>query len=191
MEQQIDASIMGKLRKLKALVDQGVDGEAIAAKLALEKMLAKHGLCYEDLFIENEPKKEYEFRYSSRQEKQLLIQCLANMFGSKSETWKSIVRWRDGSMRFFVDLTEVEYTLFKDFYEFHRTYWKEYIAKQTDLLMDAYIHAQNLWDCSPRTEEEKANRQPSKYSMAELIAVLGLSEDMRNKIPKYRKQLTT
>lgn len=42
-------SIIEKARKVLALVEQGVEGEAQAAKFALEALLKKHGLTIEDL----------------------------------------------------------------------------------------------------------------------------------------------
>lgn len=46
-------SIIEKARKVLALVEQGVEGEAQAAKFALEALLKKHGLTIEDLKNEN------------------------------------------------------------------------------------------------------------------------------------------
>ena len=42
-------SIIEKARKILALAEHGVEGEAKAAKLALNSLLKKHGLTIEDL----------------------------------------------------------------------------------------------------------------------------------------------
>lgn len=59
-------SIIEKARKVLALVEQVVEGEAQAAKFALEALLKKHGLTIEDL--KNEKRERREFSIKSRNE---------------------------------------------------------------------------------------------------------------------------
>lgn len=53
-------SIIEKARKVLALVEQGVEGEAQAAKFALEALLKKHGLTIEDLKNEKRERREFD-----------------------------------------------------------------------------------------------------------------------------------
>lgn len=73
-------SIIEKARKVLALVEQGVEGEAQAAKFALEALLKKHGLTIEDL--KNEKRERREFSIKSRNEILIFNHCIINMFGS-------------------------------------------------------------------------------------------------------------
>ena len=55
-----------KLRKIKALADNGVSGEAIAAQEALDRLLKEYGLTLED--ISDEQRKDYDFKYSNERD---------------------------------------------------------------------------------------------------------------------------
>lgn len=49
MTQAIDQKVQDKLRNLQALAERGVGGEKVNAQRMLEKLLARHGLTFEDL----------------------------------------------------------------------------------------------------------------------------------------------
>ena len=62
----VQDSIMEKLRKIKALAENGVGGERIAAQEALDRLLKEHGLTLED--ISDEQSRYYEFKYSNERD---------------------------------------------------------------------------------------------------------------------------
>ena len=92
-------------------------------------------------------------------------------------------------MKQYLKLTSLEYALFNDFYEFHRKYWKAYIKKQMSLLMKAYIESQSIYNISPREDDENISSNKSAYDMREIMAILALSEQMKDHVPQYRKSL--
>ena len=184
----MEEALISKLKKLKSLADRGVAGEAINAKKILHQLLDKYNLCYEEIFDE-ETRKAYVFSYSSKEEKKLFFHCVANVFGTKSEIWKTCFHYKNGEMKQYLRLTSLEYALFNDFYEFHRRYWKEYIKKQMSLLMKAYIESQHIYDISPREDDEDISSNKSAYDMREIMAILALSEQMKDHVPQYRKSL--
>lgn len=59
-------SIIEKARKVLALVEQGVEGEAQAAKFALEALLKKHGLTIEDLKNEKRERREFSIKAATK-----------------------------------------------------------------------------------------------------------------------------
>lgn len=183
----MEEAILEKLRKIKALADRGVDGEAEMAKKMLYQFLDKYGLKYEDVFVE-EKVNDYEFSYSSKEEKKLFFHCVANVFGTKSEIWKTSYHYKNGAMKLYLKLTPFEYILFKDFYEFHREYWKNYIKTQMDLLMKAYIESQGIYDISPK-DETLPKKNYSAKEIREMWTVLALSENMKDSVPQYRKAI--
>lgn len=183
----MEEAIISKLRKLKNLADRGEQGEAINAKKLLLVLLNKYGLKYEEVFNE-EVRKDYAFSYSSKEEKMLFFNCIANVFGTKSEIWKECYHYKNGKMIWYLKLTPLEYALFKDFWEFHRKYWKDYIKNQMNLLMRAYINSQGIFDISPKEEREEL-KMPSPKELKELWAVMALSEQMKDHVPQYRKAL--
>lgn len=118
----------------------------------------------------------------------LFFNCVANIFGSKSDIYKNSYHYLNGQMKIYLKLTSLEYALFSDFYEFHRKYWREYIKKQQHLLMRAYIDSQNIYDISPRDKNDIKTK--FNINMDEIVAMLALSEQMKNIVPQYRKCLS-
>lgn len=176
-------NIINKIKKLKALSDRGIGGEATNASKLLNELLIKYNLKYEEIFdVEN--KKVYSFSYSSKEEKTLLANCIANLFGSNSEIFKTLFRYKNGEMKFYLKLSNLEYALFSEFYNFHRNNWKEYLKKQTKLLLMSYIEAQKIYDISPEDENKK---EKSSLSMTEIMAILSLAKQAEEDLPKFRK----
>jgi hypothetical protein len=73
----MDNGLYNKLKKLHALAEQGVGGEAENANFILEALLEKHGLNKDEIFN----RREAEFFYKTRYEKKLLIQLVGQVTG--------------------------------------------------------------------------------------------------------------
>lgn len=183
---EIDERIVDKILKLKELAERGIDGEMANAKRILQSHLDKYGITLEDIVGKQEEKQKYSFRYSSNSEKSILVQCVLNLFGSESDVWKSGVRYKDGTMQYYFDLSRFEFALLDDLYSFHRNQWKKQLKDMEDKLLMAYLHNQNLWDKTPTNDDKP--KKPSKYSMKEIITILAMADSM--KTDSYRKSLT-
>lgn len=123
-------SIIEKARKVLALVEQGVEGEAQAAKFALEALLKKHGLTIEDL--KNEKRERREFSIKSRNEILIFNHCIINMFGHSSAVWGRTYTYKRDYRHVYAEMTDIEYLDFKPFFEFHIKQFRKELKKMIE-----------------------------------------------------------
>lgn len=179
----IEENIVSKILKLKELSERGVEGEMDNAKILLQKYLSKYNITLEEILKDKEKKEVYTFKYKSKFEKTILLQCIANLFGSKSQIWKSTYRYRNGKMEFLIELNKSEYIILKDFYEFHINEFNIQLKKMQDNLLSSYIYKQNLYDLTPSNNDSKE----SKISYSDLMSILNIASSMNTN--QYRKSL--
>lgn len=113
-------SIIDKLKKIKELVDRGYKGEQQAAMEMFDRLVEKYNIDPEDIFTETT--KEYEFRYYSSTEKDILLQCYGKVIEKSEINYKPL---KDYIAIF--KLTQLQYIHLKELYKFHKkNYSKEY-----------------------------------------------------------------
>lgn len=187
----INESVLSKILKLKELADRGVDGEAINARTLLEKHLARYGLTLDDLTNPKEEIKEYSFRYGSDSEKTVILQCIINLFGTLSEEWKNVYRYRTGKMIIFIKTTPVRYSLLEDFINFHLNNYRTELKRMQINFLHSYLQKYDLFD---KDEElRKANGNEAKHrkskmdSLLDWAYIMKLQEGMGN--AQYTKKI--
>lgn len=168
--------LIDKLRKIKALAEGGVAGEAKAARSQLEKLLLKYGVTLEEL-AEN-TMKERRFRVT-KSDTQLFYQTLASVIGNR---YKSCYHYRGESKVTCVEMSDLEYLDFKQYYQFHRSQLNREIKKSTDLLMNAYFHKHNIFNC-----EHSASGSDTKTTPEEIAALVRMMQNLED--VSYHKQL--
>ena len=77
--------IIDKIKKLKELVDRGVDGEVFAAKRAIEQLCKKYDVNIEELFEEEKKLYTFKIKYNNKFDRQLLFQCYSKVTNKKSD----------------------------------------------------------------------------------------------------------
>lgn len=179
----IEDNIIKKILKLKELSERGIGGEMDNAKFLLQQYLRKYNVTLEEILKNKEKKEKYTFKYKSKFEKSLFIQCVANLFGSKSEIWKSFYRYKNGKMEFIIELSKSEYIILKDYYEFHIKEFNIQLKKIQDNILSSYIYKQNLYDLTP----SDINSEKSKISYSDLMSILNMADNMNTN--QYRKAL--
>lgn len=92
MENAKYESIKSKLRKLYALAQGGVEGEALNAQYLLDKLCAEYGIKLEDL-LEQDKKKWYTFQTGSKKVyKTILFQCYFKVANTRSVDYRNETR---------------------------------------------------------------------------------------------------
>ena len=138
-------SIIEKLNKIKTLSEQGIDGEAQAAKAALEKILNRYKLTFEDL--EDHVKKMRSFAAKEDNDKAVFIMCCYKILGG--ERLDLIYGSEIYPGKLYIELTDYEYAELSEFYDFHkRNYRKEFKQMKTDF-KKAYQYKHNLYSDTP------------------------------------------
>ncbi|SHK69359.1 hypothetical protein [Epilithonimonas mollis] len=74
----IDDKIRDRIAKVQALVTRGVDGEQIAAKTQLDRLLKKYNINPAE--VNEITKKQYFFKYATELDKQLFLQLMHYFF---------------------------------------------------------------------------------------------------------------
>lgn len=160
----VPESILARLRKVKALADAGVDGEAEAARLQLEKLCAKHGVTLDDL-AEVERVEVVKFTTRDSFERMLLVQVLAHVLDSHS------VRCLRRGRASFANLTAAQRI---DATELYAHYRKE-LAKERERLFVAFVHRHHLF---PKTAKDT---EPAPLDLAELAALMAMMAGLRSR----------
>jgi hypothetical protein len=167
--------IIDRLKKIKELAERGVEGEAAEAKRKLAILLMKYGLKIEDL--EDVKVYQYKFKYITIQERQIILQCIAQVTDDPELTYS---HYKDKKKEFFVKLTEWQYAEAKAMIDFHIKLFRKELKAQLAALTSAYCAKHSLFAAS-------AKSGGSKLTPEELARLLAIYSALDDKI--FRKQL--
>ena len=138
-------------KKIKALAEQGYEGEAGSAQKALENMPHKHGLTIEDLCTDTP-----EWRWIKiGSNKELFSQCYSQVLNT------STIRYSKYRSNINVELTAAQYADLISLFEFHsdqlkKEFKKEFKKERKRLLenfTDSYIQRHEIWGDSDSSDE--------------------------------------
>lgn len=169
-------SIKDKLRKIKALADKGVAGEATAAQAQLEKLLVKYNMRIEDIF--DDTMKERRFKISKDNE-QLFMQILLSIIGNRAkETW----HYKGQRPVKYINLTDAEFIDVSQQVDFHKKQIAKERKKALETLEYAYVHKHNLFNI-----EKSDTPSESKITLKEYLDIMAMKDRLEN--VTFRKQL--
>ena len=169
-------SIKQKLLKIKALAEQGVEGEAIAARNQLAKLLEKHGMTIEDLCSENKKLRPIQIL---RVEAPLFSQILWKVTGEENHpifTYKG-----QSKLLRVVELTDRDYIDFQQLFEFHRRQLAKERKKCLETLYTAYIHKHDIFGQSDGKQSENSMTEE------QLRAIIAMMSGLEN--ATFHKQI--
>lgn len=176
---------MGKLelaKKIKALADGGVGGEAENAKRILDDYIKKHGITEEDL---NDDKKIFCFfdiEYSSyRIEKGLLIQLCAIMDieSMYSDVPRHIIKGAGGVGNCAVECTTAQSIELKLKFEFYKS---QLIIRLSEFMTAFYMKNELM-----KVREENPSDPSDKEEVARQMKALRIAQGMERS--DYYKQI--
>jgi len=164
--------IIEKLLKLKALSDdeRGNQNERETARKMLESLMERNNISLSDL--NDSEVKEFELHYQKlhgKMEKRLLINIISKVLGREASTWYyknrkaqiTIVRCT------LSQKIEIEYL-----YEIYRNE----LYRELELIFDAFIHVNKIYDPSPNPNPDDEPLSPEK--MAEIEAIMARMDNM-------------
>lgn len=181
----VNDKIIETILNLKKLMERASnEEEADAAKRALDRKLQRYNITLEDIINQTEKKEIYCIRYSSKEEKQILIQCVVNLFGSESDIFAKSYRYRNGKMEMYFPLTKFEFICLSEFFNFHKEEYKRQFEALKKKMLLAYIENQSIYDITPN--KNKSNKKEN-LSMRDLEDIVRLASTMRTF--KFRKAI--
>lgn len=171
----IPEPIADRLRKLKALAEQGVGGEADNAKAALLKTLAKHGLSLED--IADAQLRRYDFAFKGKDEQMILVQVMSKVLNQDRDLPLYRVRNR---AKLLADLSPEQYIDVREMFDWYRAEWRDERKRmQTAFVLRHGIHP-----------SKAASTDGPKLSPEEVRAIRDLMFAMRSETYRRTGKLT-
>mgnify|MGYP005924602649 FL=1 len=175
---EVQESIKDKLRKLAALAERGMEGEAANAKRAIERICQQYGIRLEDMLEED--KKRYHIRVGRNpMQRQLFNQCYGVVVGTGEITY-----WNISRDTIAVELTPLQYAELVSMWEWHQSNFKRDLEDMEKTIVDAYISKHHLYAPSDGSEEDYELTAEEK---ARLLKAIYMSEALGDS--RYQKML--
>jgi hypothetical protein len=169
--------IIDRLKKIKELAERGVQGEAQAAKLLLEKLLKQHNITIEEL--SDEKREECSFNADNRT-LAVLFMCLVNQIGVKRA--KELYQYKRDK-KYYIELTLLEYIEIKQLFNFHKKQYKKEFEKMKMNLERAYQHKHDL----EPIRDDDSEKGESTMTLDDLNAMINIVRNLEDVC--YRKQI--
>lgn len=155
MDRQYE-SIKEKLKKLLALAERGVQGEAENARRLLEKLCKEYDVSIEELLDENQVK--YHFFEVGRNKiyLDLFAQCYYKVTNKDRLSYKQISR-----SQIAVEMTAIQYTEMVSLFAWHKVNFDNDLEEMKKNILIAYCRKHHLYidvdsnDSMELTDEEK------------------------------------
>lgn len=169
--------IQEKLKKIKALAEQGIGGEKEGAIELYQKLLAKYELTDDD--IEEITVSRAWFRYDNELDKKLLTQLFYKVTGCPTYYEKTDKRKR----LIGVDCTEIE----RDMIVFYYQFYNEHIQEELKKFLAAFFHTNGLFpDETARCYDEYKDMPGKERSMKEILEIEAMASGMNRKTPNLQ-----
>ncbi|MGX9758876.1 DUF2786 domain-containing protein [Clostridioides difficile] len=152
--------LLEKIRKVKALADNGIGGEQESAQRILNRLMKKHSISIKDLEVKDVEK--YYFRYKDDIEKKILVQVIGIVTGL--DYAYKVHRRKE----FKVECTIAKKVTIDMYFDFY----KKAFNKELKSFLYAFFYKNNMLI---KGNAEEANK--SKYDMCKIAYMAeGISE---------------
>lgn len=186
-EQSVPTGILLKIRKLQALAERGVGGEATNAKILLSALCEKYGI--DESKLDEEEKQWYEFEMRTSVQK-LFLQLYVSIYGTTERYLQEVELWKRGRKKIVkCKFTRAEYIEFSQLWEWHR---KNYLAERKrmrELFKIAYFDKFKMY-ASETCDEYEAQRSKKKdddFTFEDILAINMMAAACKNK--SFYKQI--
>jgi hypothetical protein len=163
-------TIIQKLKKIQELAEKGIEGEAKAAKIMLDKFLLQHNLTLDD--IKQEKKEKRLFKYVTVHERSVMINCISKVLDDPKMTYSW---YKNKKKEFFVEMTDWQYIEAQDLIKFHIKQFRKELKKKLEALTRAYIHNHNLFS---ETQSDGEGKKLSPEEISEILRAMEGLEDV-------------
>lgn len=167
-------SLKTKLRKLAALAEQGVDGEADNARRLMENICREHGVSL-DAVLNVEERKRYEFNVGSRKiDLSLFTQCYAKVTGEKRLSY-----YQKSRSVISVNLTAYQYAEISSLFVWHKENFKRDVDNIMETLFQAYCSKHSLY--SERSKDAPNDElKLSPEDIRRIVAAAALADSLND-----------
>lgn len=183
-----DKAILLKIKKVKALAEQGVSGEKEAAQQLLERLCARYGITLEEL-NEGEARRVYHFHVRTSVYK-LFLQVFTHLYGVDDRFRNEVNVYRAKNGRDIqVSLTPTEYIEFNIFFEWHRQNYLKERRRMREIFYSGYLEKHKLYPCKTDEDFDKMweEKKSKKDLWEEMMAVSAMTKMMTD--ATFHKQI--
>lgn len=186
-EQSVPTGILLKIRKLQALAERGVGGEATNAKILLSALCEKYGI--DESKLDEEEKQWYEFEMRTSVQK-LFLQLYVSIYGTTERYLKEVELWKRGRKKIVkCKFTRAEYIEFSQLWEWHR---KNYLAERKrmrELFKITYFDKFKMYasETCDEYEAQRSKKKDSDLTFEDLMAINMMAAACKNK--SFYKQI--
>ena len=173
-------SIKNKLKKLLALSEQGVQGEAENARKLLEKLCEEYGVSIEDLLDENQTK-FYQFDIGRDVlYRKIFVQCYCKVTNRQSLEYH-----QESRSRISVEMTALQYAELMALFEWHKTNFNKDLEDMKRNVLLAYCRKHRLRsDIKP---DDETGIELTREEKERLLKVMCIQETLGDS--QYHKLL--
>lgn len=167
-------SLKAKLRKLAALAERGIGGEAENARRLMEQICREHGVSIDEI-LNVEERKRYRFEIGRHKiDMNIFMQCYSRVTGEKSMSY-----YRESRSAISVEMTAYQYAEISSLFEWHKQNFQRDVESQMDILFQAYCSKHRLFsERSDDDPDEELNLTPE--DIRRLWAIAALRENLND-----------
>lgn len=158
------------LKKIRALAEHGVGGEAENAEKLLARMMKKYGISEAEL--DEETRVRHDFTYHGGEEKKILKQVVYKVTGGYTYELVYTASGRKVRTQLGADCTPAEKVEIEYLFDFYKRLWE----KEKDAFLAAYIQKHRIFAI-------RADVEPQEMSLEESIKMSALMRGMSDESP--------
>lgn len=158
------------LKKVKALAERGVGGEATNAAAILERMMKKYGITEAELG--EETRERYDFEYHGIEQKKLLRQTVYKVTGGYAYDLVYTASGRKVKTKLGADCTPAEKVEIEYLFDFYKNLWE----REKEAFLGAFIQKHRIFTI-------REDIKPEELPLEELIKMQKLMGGMSDESP--------
>lgn len=156
------------LKKIRALAERGVGGEADNAEEILRRLMEKYGVSEDEL--DEEERRRHDFEYHGKEQEKLLRQVVYKVTGGYAYNLVYRASGRKVKTRLGADCTAAEKVEIEFLFDFYTRLWE----RERDAFLSAFIQKHRIYTIRDDIEPQEVSREELLKMQA---LMLGMSDE--------------
>lgn len=156
------------LKKIRALAERGVGGEADNAEEILRRLMEKYGVSEDEL--DEEERRRHDFEYHGKEQEKLLRQVVYKVTGGYAYNLVYRASGRKVKTRLGADCTAAEKVEIEFLFDFYTRLWE----RERDAFLSAFIQKHRIFTIRDDIEPQEVSREELLKMQA---LMLGMSDE--------------
>lgn len=156
------------LKKIRALAERGVGGEADNAEEILRRLMEKYGVSEDEL--DEEERRRHDFEYHGKEQEKLLRQVVYKVTGGYAYNLVYRASGRKVKTRLGADCTAAEKVEIEFLFDFYTRLWE----RERDAFLSAFIQKHRIFTIRDDIETQEVSREELLKMQA---LMLGMSDE--------------